>query len=94
MPCLVCEYYFVNKPCGDKALKIVKASVHCPRAKYGQHSINSLTRKFNLMRHKCPCIDCLVKMICLDVCEDFNFQISKEGKYNQCHVHVRDVIYT
>jgi hypothetical protein len=31
--------------------------------------------RWNLMNHKCPCTNCLVKVICLELCSDYKENI-------------------
>jgi len=58
MPCQLCETTYLNKPCeSDKLIIIDKLCAI--------FNVEFTTRLFNSLRKACPCVECLVKAICL-----------------------------
>lgn len=81
MPCYICNYYFKYKPCdSNKPIVIISEDKNI------EHSVKLLTRKYILMNDHCPCKNCLVKIMCSEICMPFHSMISKEEpvkeKYN------------
>lgn len=68
MPCSICNSLFIYNPCSEVTGKIV--------IRYKNHPdlyIAHLNKIYNNLRVKCPCNECLVKIMCFDnFCEKYS----------------------
>ena len=57
MPCKMCELVYVGKPCKEKRLEFKDKFV----ATFNKFYVKAT---FKTLRKTCPCMECLVKVVC------------------------------
>jgi hypothetical protein len=61
MPCKTCHELFVITPCKHSTGIFTKELL-----KRGHESVAELTHYYLLLKERCPCKECLIKMMCLE----------------------------
>ena len=73
MPCQVCKEKFMHNPCQETTIQLVELKSLFDRNLYEN------------FKEKCPCKECLVKIVCYDVrmeCFDYASFLRNRGSLN------------
>jgi len=70
MPCTLCSTTFNIMPCKFYEQDLVDR-LFFPLVKPNIFNQRTFDIRWDLMKNRCPCIECLVKGICLELCRDY-----------------------
>lgn len=70
MPCTLCNVAFNVMPCKSKDRDLIDRFFF-PVVKPNTFHERTFNIRWKLMKEKCPCSNCLVKGVCLELCRDY-----------------------
>ena len=76
MPCNLCNEKFNIMPCKFKEQDLFDR-VFTPVVKPGHSAFHGIVFniRWNLLNRKCPCTECLIKMMCNELCDIYSNDI-------------------
>jgi hypothetical protein len=77
MPCNHCYKHFKVKPCNTKLVR-GKVKILLNSTTSNHYYPDKMIRKIYRLNYKCPCVNCLVKVMCRDICENYIERIVRD----------------
>ena len=75
MPCLFCNRVYRKNPCIRNGYYDSEPSIKDPwYSYYNGAEIKKLVSTFLLLHGDCPCESCLVKVMCVRLCEEYKYR--------------------
>ena len=74
MPCKICEEIYRNLPCNN----IIDSDTILNEGSYsklGSEGTRKTVSIYNLLSGYCPCKLCLVRVMCNEPCEEFEYRV-------------------